>query len=213
MLAVTLALGVWQIERLAWKRALLAEIARGEAEPPRPLGDGDQAFRKVELSGRVLPIAAWYGTDTRMTTTGPVSGAYLLVPVERGDGSIVLADLGWSPIDDRPAVLGQAVQLVGYVRPPDGRHWFSVPDDPAKRRFFTLDPGVIGPALGLERVAPFTLVVLGTGQGLPQAATTLPRPPNNHLIYAITWFGLAAVLLVMFTLYARQQVAGTGTTS
>ena len=83
MVALTLGLGVWQVQRLAWKAGLLAEIAIGEASPPRPLSDDADPFRRVELAGRYMPIVAWYGTDTRMTSAGPVSGAYLLMAVER----------------------------------------------------------------------------------------------------------------------------------
>jgi surfeit locus 1 family protein len=77
--------------------------------------------------------------------------------------------------------------------------------------FYTLDPQTIGAALGLTHVAPFTLVEMGKAPdaGYPDPARTLPRPPNNHLTYAITWFGLAATLLVIFVIYAARLLRGT----
>ena len=62
---------------------------------------------------------------------------------------------------------------------------------------------MIGALVGLPRVAPYTLVVVGPA-GAPDPVRSLPRPPNNHLSYAITWYGLAVSLLVIFVLYARK---------
>ncbi|MBV8911687.1 MAG: SURF1 family protein, partial [Acetobacteraceae bacterium] len=66
-----------------------------------------------------------------------------------------------------------------------------------------LDPEAIGAALGLGRVAPFVVVALGPSTSAPEPAHALPRPPNDHLQYAITWFGLAAACLGVFAAYAR----------
>ncbi len=70
----------------------------------------------------------------------------------------------------------------------------------AARQFYTLDPKAIGAALGVPDPAPFTLVALGpsTAETYPAPAQHLPRPPNNHLSYAITWYGLAVALVVIF---------------
>jgi surfeit locus 1 family protein len=94
----------------------------------------------------------------------------------------------------------------GYVRPAEHPGLFSASDDPAARQFYTLDPQAIGTALGLQHVAPFTLVAMGPtpAAGYPDPARHLPRPPNNHLQYAITWYGLAVALLVIFGAYVRK---------
>ncbi len=93
----------------------------------------------------------------------------------------------------------------GYVHPAERAGSFSATDDVAGRHFYTLDPQVIGAALGLGRVAPFTLVAMGA-PAIPDPARHLPRPPNNHLSYAVTWFGFAITLLVIFAVYARKVV-------
>lgn len=83
---------------------------------------------------------------------------------------------------------------------------FAATDDTELRRFYTLDPAAIGAALSLGRVAPFTLVALGPTppEGYPDPAKRLPRPPNDHLSYAITWYSLAGTLLVVFFVYSRK---------
>ena len=91
--------------------------------------------------------------------------------------------------------------MVGYVRPADRAGWFSASDNPATRRFYTLDPAAIGAALGLDREAPFTVVALGPPNELPAPAQDLPRPPNDHFSYALTWFSLSVCLVLVFGAY------------
>jgi surfeit locus 1 family protein len=207
MLAVLIGLGTWQVHRLAWKRGLLAEIAAAEKAPPVPLPPNPTPFMKVAVHGRLLADrTALYGAEVREGRAGPALGGQLIVPLERTGAPPLLVDLGWVPTERRASIpLPQGeVTIVGYVRPPDHPGWFSANDNPALRQFFTLDPQAIGAALGLSRVAPFTLIALGPAPppGQPDPAHALPRPPNNHLQYAITWYGLAAALLVVFVVYA-----------
>jgi surfeit locus 1 family protein len=211
LLAVLLALGIWQVHRLAWKRGLLAQIDAAEQAPPVPLPPNPSPFIKVRARGRLLTDRlAYWGTELRDTRAGPLLGAQLIVPLQRAEGPPVLTDLGWVPTQPAPALdlpTGE-VTVVGYVHPKAEPRWFTPANDPAKRQFYTLDPAAIGQGLGLPRVAPFTLIALGPAppSGWPIPAQNLPRPPNDHLQYAITWFSLAAVLLVIFALYARKAL-------
>jgi surfeit locus 1 family protein len=72
-----------------------------------------------------------------------------------------------------------------------------------------LDAAAIGSALGLHDVAPFVLVAIGPRppEQYPDPVRHLPRPPNNHLSYAITWYGLAVALVVIFVLWARKVLS------
>ncbi len=211
MLAALLGLGTWQIERLHWKQGLLAQIARGEAAPAVPLPAEPDPFAKVQVTGRLRDdLSASYGAEVRDTSGGPQLGTQLIVPLERKDGDTVLVDRGWVP-DSRPraiALPNGEVALEGYVRTGDTPGLFSARDNPATRQFYTLDPAAIGAALGLHRVAPFILVAMGPAppERYPDPARHLPRPPNNHLSYAITWYGLAFALVVIFVLWARKAL-------
>jgi surfeit locus 1 family protein len=209
MLIVLLGLGSWQVERLAWKRDLLAQIAQAEAQPAVPLPAEPPPFAKVRVEGRLRDdLAALYGAEGRELRNGPQMGGQLIVPLQRPGADPVLVDRGWVPAVRRQPITTPAgsTAVEGYVRPAERAGLFSATDDPAMRRFYTLDPQAIGAALGLGRVAPFVLVAIGPmpAEGYPDPARHLPRPPNNHLQYAITWYGLAVALLVIFSLYARK---------
>jgi len=209
MLAVLIGLGTWQLDRLAWKTALLAEIDRAEQAPPVALPATPAPFAKVVVAGRLRPdLAALYGDEVRDIASGPAMGARLIEPLERPGAPPVLVDLGWVP--EGGAHPGGAARIVGYVRPPERRGWLSAADDPKARRFYTLDPAAIGAALGLAEATPYVLVALQGGPDGPQPATALPRPANNHLQYALTWYGLAVTLAVIYGLWCRSvwRVAG-----
>jgi surfeit locus 1 family protein len=212
MLALLLGLGTWQIQRLHWKQGILAQIARAEAGPAVPLPAQPDPFSKVQVTGRLRDdLSAYYGAEVRDTPTGTQLGTYLIVPLERADGETVLVDRGWVP-EKRPRPLARSngeVTLEGYIRPSDSPGIFSAPDNPTTRQFYTLDSRAIGVALGLHHVAPFLLVAIGAPppERYPDPERHLPRPPNNHLSYAITWYGLAVALVVIFVLWARKVLS------
>lgn len=211
MLAVLLGLGAWQLRRLASKEALLAQIDRAESAPPVPLpARGTPApFSRIILRGRLRadPVAL-YGIDVRGEGAAMRLGASLVEVLDRPGAPPVLVDLGWVPTDDGAIVqpIGGDATIIGYVRPAENPSWLSARDDLATRHFYTLNPTTIGAALGAPEVLPFTVVALShVGPGpYPVPAASLPRPPNNHLQYALTWFGLAAVLVVIFASWVRR---------
>lgn len=207
MVALTLALGVWQVRRLEWKTALLAEIDRGEAAEPVALAPVPRPFSRVRVTGDLLPGQALYGTEVRGTRTGIAMGAQAIQPLQLADGRIVLIDRGWVPEDTAQLPVGP-VTITAYVRPPEYPVRFGAADNPATRRFYALDPVAIGSALGIASPAPFTLVALGPDRPgeVPAPATVLPRPVNNHLAYAVTWFAFAVCALAVFAVYARQAL-------
>ncbi len=221
MLVVLLGLGTWQVRRLAWKEAILAQIARAEAAPPVPLllapGSSVPApftpapFTKIAVTGTLMhDKTALFGAEVRDTRGGPDLGAYLIEPLQRDGAPPLLVDRGWVALKrTSPIAMPQgAVTVAGYVHQADKPGMFSASDDVPARHFYTLDPAAIGAALGLERVAPFILIALGPPppEGVPIPAEHLPRPPNNHLAYAVTWYGLAAALVVIFVVWARKAV-------
>jgi surfeit locus 1 family protein len=209
MLIVLLGLGTWQIYRLHWKEGILARIAAAEAESAMPLAAVPAPFAKVSVSGRFrYEQAAAFGSEVRDTQAGPTIGFHQIVPLEREGARTILVDRGWVPQRREPPLSDPAgiVTVTGYVRPGEKQRWFSASDDPAARRFYTLDPTAIGTAVGVTDPARFTLVALGppTVAMYPAPAQHLPRPPNNHLSYVITWYGLAASLVAIFGVWVRK---------
>ncbi len=219
MLIVLLGLGTWQVKRLLWKQTLLAQIERAESADPIPLAQLEARshatpFIKISVTGQFIPDeTALYGADVRDTASGPTMGAQLIEPLREANGDLILVERGWVPLS-RPEPLDQPtseVTVSGYVRFGDTPGWFSAADDPAERRFFTLDPKAIGSAIGHPNIQPFVLVALAAGPGSgqfmdqwPAPARQLPRPPNNHLAYAFTWYGLAVALLAIFGVWVRK---------
>jgi surfeit locus 1 family protein len=205
VLAILAGLGTWQLQRLRWKTDLLATIATAEAGPPLPLTEHPQDYTKVFTEGRFRhDSAVTLGVEVR----GPTLGTHLLVPLERDGAAPLLVDRGWIPLQGgdiaRPEGL---VRIEGYIRPGEVAGMFSATDDPATRRFYSLDPAAIGAAIGQPGLAPFAVVAMGPpGPALPQPARTLPRPPNSHLGYVITWYGLAASALGVFIAWARVRL-------
>ncbi|MGK7864693.1 SURF1 family protein [Falsiroseomonas sp. E2-1-a4] len=205
VLAVLVALGTWQVQRMGWKTQLLAEIAAAEANPAIPIPAIPQPWTKVAVTGRLdHGREALLGLEVR----GAVLGTHLLVPLLREDAPAILVDRGWIPLESRLPIARPdgPVTLEGYVRPGETLGLFAATDDTAGRRFYSFVPSAIGAALGLEQVAPYGLVVLGAANGLPDPARTLPRPTNSHLGYVITWYGLALSLLGVFAVWARRRL-------
>jgi surfeit locus 1 family protein len=198
-----ISLGVWQIKRLHWKEGILARIdAAEQAAPVELMGVTPNLFTRVSVHGdlRGAPMAL-YGAEVR----GDHMGAQAIEVLDRVWEKPVLVDLGWVMTDrGRPVPVRGPRDLTGYIRLAETPNFLSASDDPEGKRFYTLNPAAIGAALGVPDLAPFTLVVLKDQQGValpvgePEPAEALPRPPNNHLQYALTWFGLAGALLAVF---------------
>ena len=210
MLAALAGLGTWQVERLAWKTGLLAQLDRADSRPAVQLDDAAvPPFTRVHATGILRPdLSVLYGAEGRDTVQGTRMGARLVTVLERPGAMPLLVDRGWVeglPSQTAPVPAG----IDGYVRPGERAGLFSATDSPATRRFYTLDPAAIGAALGLRAVADFVLVALGPTppSGQPEPVHVMPRPPNNHLIYAITWYSLALALLVIFAVYARKVLS------
>jgi len=209
ILAILLGLGTWQVYRVQWKTAILARIAAAERAAPVPLGPDPEPYTKVAVTGHFrFDLAVQFGAEVRDTRRGPTMGSCQIVPLERDGAPPILVDRGWVPqlreaaLDDPP---GQ-VTVTGYTRPDEKRHWFSPMDDLATRQFYTFDTTAIATAVGLPAPMPFTVIALGplVEAAYPVPAQYLPKPPNNHLSYAITWYGLALALIVIFFVWARK---------
>jgi surfeit locus 1 family protein len=102
------------------------------------------------------------------------------------------------------------VTITGLVRAPEVRNSFTPDDDPARNQWFARDPQAIAAAHGLERVAPFLIDADASPNpgGWPRGGQTPLTLPNNHLQYAVTWFGIALTLIGVFAAFAWKRIKG-----
>ncbi|WP_188915628.1 SURF1 family protein [Salinarimonas ramus] len=224
-LAILVGLGTWQLQRLAWKEGLIAQIeARAYGEPGEILPESawgtfsrdDQEYRRVVVSGEYLldEEIAVHGLLPGETRGQPLQGYYLLTPLRLETGAIVVVNRGFvpTPLLEEAAEPEGAVTVEGLVRASEEQPPFVPDNDPAAGQWFTRDLDAIAQARGLERVAPFYVDAVrdeaAPADAWPRGGATVLEPPNNHLQYAFTWFGLAAVLAVVFTVFSWKWVRG-----
>jgi surfeit locus 1 family protein len=221
---VLIGLGTWQVQRKAWKEALIASLTERSNVPPAVLPAArdwtnlDAArdeYRRVKFSAQFdnTAEALVYGAASAFRPDVDSTGYWVFTPARLADSSIVIVNRGFVPDskkDPGTRTAGQIaapVEIVGALRWPDLRHWFTPNDDAAHNLFFLRDPGTIAAAKNLGTVAPFYVeqespVPPG---GLPQPGKLVVALPDNHLQYAITWYGLAAALAGVFVVWARKS--------
>jgi surfeit locus 1 family protein len=223
--AALIALGTWQIERKAWKETLIASLTERLAPPPQALSSAKDwskfdrsrdEYRRVRFTANfdnareALVFAA--ATAFRPDVTSP--GYWVFTPARLADGSVVVVNRGFVPDARRDAKsrpqgqIAETVEITGALRWPDERHWFTPADDASHNLWFTRDPAGIAAAKGLDpktgALAPFYVEQEAPTPpgGLPQPGKLVVALPDNHLQYALTWYGLAAVLAVVFGFWA-----------
>jgi surfeit locus 1 family protein len=215
LFASLIALGVWQLDRLQWKLGLIAEVNSHLAAPPISLGEamklGSAAqYRRVALDGRFdnSKEAYVFGTDS--------SGAavyHVIVPFTLGDGRTFLVDRGivsrerLDPATRRAGLLEGMTHIVGVWRTPDVPGAFTPAPDLAHRIWYAHDLGAIAKRDGVALAAPVIIEADATPNpgGWPRGGQTRVTFRNEHLQYAITWFGLAVVLLLVYFAYHRSR--------
>jgi surfeit locus 1 family protein len=214
------ALGTWQIHRKAWKEELIGILeqrvsATATEVPPRErwttLDPADDEFRRVKFTAAFVPgaqaLVYTSGSALRSDVSGP--GYWAFAPARLKTGEVVIVNRGFVPEGRQEAAAGSAgdgpAELVGVMRWPEERSFFAPKDDPARNLWFVRDHIAIAAAKGWGEVAPF-FVELESPQspgGLPRAGAIKVNLRNEHLQYAITWYGLAAVVVVMFAFWLR----------
>jgi surfeit locus 1 family protein len=221
------SLGAWQVKRLQWKQDLIARVdARVHADPvPLPraadwprITAGTHEYLRVKVRGTFL-----YDYTTRVQTTTALGiGFWLMTPLCTDDG-IVFVNRGFVPMQSgdlklpappkagsNPCAAGGApVEIAGLLRLPEPKGRVLRENEPASDRWYTRDVGPIAAARGMPGAAPF-FVDAPSGQEHPRDANERPTGgltviafPNNHLVYALTWFGLAAMVAGGYYLVLR----------
>ncbi len=217
-----IALGNWQMRRLAWKEGLIGAIAERTHADPVPLAvveqrdadGGDVEYARVKVAGRFLHDRElhFYALDEQY---GP--GYHVVTPLQRADGTIVFVNRGYVPLeleDPGKRMAGQTggeVEIVGLARRPETPGAFTPNNDARKNIWYWRDlTGMAEAAFGPEppRFAPMVVDAEanpGNTGGWPKGGTTRVELPNRHFEYALTWYGLAAALIGVFAAFAIPQ--------
>jgi surfeit locus 1 family protein len=215
-LIILIGLGFWQLYRLHWKEGLIADLEARLSAPPVSLSDAvdhPAEFLHVKASGSFEHQGELFMLDSE----GGRPGWRVVTPLESDDGIFVLVDRGFVVDEERdpsrrPGSQPQGhVEVSGYVsRHQAARGLFTPDNDAAADNWYWWDvpamlaSGRVDPG---SRVAPFILHVLpgDDRDAVPQPSPPAPGLTNNHLQYALTWFGLAIVLAGVTFFYIRGE--------
>jgi surfeit locus 1 family protein len=213
VVAILIGLGVWQLDRKVWKENLIAAMTERLNQPPQDLAPRGQwprlsrdkdEFRRVRFPAEFLPgeeaLVYTPGSAIRPDIKGP--GYFVFAPARLAGGSIVIVDRGFVPLDRKDlAARAQGaphgtVDIVGAMRWPEERGSFTPADDAKTNVWYLRDPKAMAGAKHWDVAAPFYIdqeAPVPPG-GWPKPGRLVVNLPDNHLQYALTWFGLALAL-------------------
>jgi len=231
MVVTCLALGFWQLQRRVEKHTLIAALNERLAGAPEALPAPAQwsaltpakdEFRRVSFTATYarLPDVMVYssGSAVRDDISGP--GTWAFLPAQT-DGAIVVINTGFvqNTMQDRAQqdravgrlITGQPIKLTGYLRFPEAAGTLTPAENTAKRLWFTRDHPAMARALGWgeggKMVAPFYIDLESPvpDSGIPKPGPLRVHLKDNHMQYAVTWFGLAGVMVIAFGVWWRGQ--------
>jgi surfeit locus 1 family protein len=228
MVALFLGLGMWQLQRRAEKHALIAALterlaAAPEALPPpaqwSALNPARDEFRRVRFSAAYesCPDAVVYssGSAVREDISGP--GTWAFIPARLPGGETVVINAGFvqntmqdRSVEDRAVtrlVTKEPVTLTGYLRFPEKAGVLTPAENIARRLWFTRDHFSMAHVLGWGEVAPFyiDLETPAPENGIPKPGPLDVHLKDDHMQYAVTWFGLAGAVVIAFAVWWRAQ--------
>jgi len=208
-------LGNWQVRRLTWKRDLIARVESRAHASPRPapgvaqwpdITRANHEYLRVELHGRWLHQ---YETLVQATTTLG-AGYWVLTPLQQDDGTLVWVNRGFVPPGQRSATTdaNDSQTLVGLLRISEPKGAFLRENDPTTNRWHSRDIQALSAARSLPaaQVAPYFVdqqTPAHNPDSDPVAGLTVLHFANNHLIYALTWYGLALGLVAAIVFVCR----------
>ena len=216
------ALGVWQLQRLAWKLDLIARVDAHVLAPPAA-PPGPQTWPRVTAMGdeyRHVRVSGTYDNASEtlvqaVTEAGP--GFWVMTPFRADAGDTILINRGFVPQEksaqgSRSAGLIMArTTVTGLLRMSEPHGGFLRANQPAAQRWYSRDVAEIAKARGLAKVVPYFIDADGTPNagGWPRGGLTVIRFPNSHLVYALTWFGLAG-MVVAWGVWPAVQARASG---
>jgi surfeit locus 1 family protein len=218
-IALFTALGIWQLERRSWKLDLIRSVDERIHAPPvaapgpaawPEIDAAKDAYRRVEASGHF--IAEKPALVQAVTVRGP--GFWVVAPFAADTGFTVLVNRGFVAAEDAdtlPPAPGGNTTITGLLRISEPGGGFLRSNDPAADRWYSRDVAAIAATRGLSAVAPYFIDAEASAAsapdmpvGGPVGGLTVVSFRNHHLLYALTWFGLAAMLVVWAAVLVRQ---------
>lgn len=223
LFSVFLALGTWQVQRREWKLALIERVEQRVHAAPTP-APALRDWPKVNAaSHEYLPVTVqgrWLGDKTVLTqaVTQLGAGFWVMSPLQQDDGTQVLVNRGFVPQDQRaqwlatPLPTGMPASTVvhGLLRMTEPGGGFLRTNNPAQQRWHSRDVAAISQAMKLPQAAPYfvdaglpgsthgssgsTAASATSAPEWPRAGMTVVRFHNSHLVYALTWYGLACMV-------------------
>ena len=210
MVAILIGLGVWQLERLKWKEGLIATVSAHMTAAPVSLDRAmamsadDVQYRRVALAGIFDNARESY---VFTTNAGGEPAYHVLTPLVTDDGKVMMVDRGEIPAEKLSpktrTPVGGLTHIVGVWRVPDAPGWFTPKPDLAKHIWYARDLLGIAAVQDVRLSSPVVIEADASPNpgGWPKGGQTVVDFPNNHLQYAITWFGLAAGLIGVYAAY------------
>ena len=216
-LLILLGLGTWQMQRKAWKEALIATLTQRLGDAPVALPSSGEWARTTPGNSeflRVRSLIEFAGNDDALLYTSGSAlrddvkspGYFVFAPGRLPDGRKVVVNRGYVPDKSYPRQTGSQ-EIVGALRWPGAPPWFISTHDAGGVVWYVRDHRAMAEIKGWGAVAPFYIeqeAPVPPG-GLPHPVALKVRLRNDHLQYALTWFGLAAVLVVMFAIWAVKR--------
>jgi surfeit locus 1 family protein len=204
-LAVLVGLGSWQVQRMAWKADLLAQMEVRLTAAPVPLPDPVVPVRDAFLS--VVAEGRFTGEDRLVMASrrGVGAGWLIVTAFETADGRRIMVERGFLPDAERnrPRPASQAA-ITGNLHWPEEADFFSPAPDRQRGLWYARDVAVLAADLGTE---PAYVILRTTTEAAPPAAITpltTAGVPDNHLGYAFTWFSLALIWAGMTAVLLRR---------
>ena len=202
-LAILILLGQWQMQRMQWKQASIAAFEADDAVV-LALGDLcnaplseiiDRKVRAPTLQVEDVPSVRVYGFDASGTPGWRRMTPALMTNCQGENPPFALAETGFEPLlraeDDQAPITHWRVEAM-----PE-RQAFSAPNAPEDNTWHWYDLSSMAERLGLDderALAPF--ILRRASETLPAALSSVP--PERHLGYALTWWGLGAALIVVY---------------
>lgn len=225
MMAIMAGLGCWQIQRLHWKEGLIADMRARMQERPVDVGLSSIPPEGVPSMDYHPATASGAFAHQKELFLNAISkqhgegGYHVLTPLTLEDGRVLLVDRGWLPYAARPQPGSKdhqddisrpqgPVTVNGILRVPHARAFMQPENKPEKGEWYFYDLAAMGRAAGVSEFLPFVLEADDAlnRSGYPVGGQTRIDLPNNHLGYAITWFTLAGVLLVVYGISGWRKV-------